>query len=129
MSEFSSEELAVCIKVLEALNENPSSFSVLAEDLRRKLEINAGKLSRPTRDQKKKRNKEAKKVKKSGNCLQRKTNSFRHRVFSQARRRVCIYKPHRKLIGINKEFLEEELFSPRNCYICKAEFKESSFFL
>jgi hypothetical protein len=38
MSEFSSEELAVCIKVLEALNENPSSFSLLAEDLRRKLE-------------------------------------------------------------------------------------------
>ena len=64
MSEFSKEELAVCIKVLETLNENPSSFSLLSEDVRRKLEINAGKLSRPTRDQKKKRNKEAKKEKK-----------------------------------------------------------------
>ena len=126
MSEFSKEELAVCIKVLETLNENPSSFSLLSEDVRRKLEINAGKLSRPTRDQKKKRNKEAKKEKKRE--IVSKERQIRLDTGIRKARIESVFQAPQKLIGINKEFLEEELFSPRNCYICKKEFKKVHFF-
>jgi NAD(P)-dependent dehydrogenase (short-subunit alcohol dehydrogenase family) len=126
MSEFSKEELAVCIKVLEALNENPSSFSLLSEDLRRKLEINAGKLSRPTRDEKKKRNKEAKKEKKRE--IVSKERQIRLDTGIRQARIEAVFQAPQKLLGTTKEFLEEELFSPRNCYICKAEFKKVHFF-
>ena len=61
MNSPSQEEIDLCIRVLSALNDNPKEFSLLSESTRRELEIQAGKLSRPARDEKKKRNKEAKK--------------------------------------------------------------------
>lgn len=126
MSDFSKEELDVCIKVLEGLNSNPSSFSLLSEDVRRKLEINAGKLSRPTRDEKKKRNKEAKKHKKSEIVLKEKI--IRKETGIRQAREESTFTAPQKLIGIYKEFIEEELFNPRNCYICKKEYKKVHFF-
>ena len=126
MSEFTNEELSICIKVLESLNENPSSFSLLAEDLRRKLEINAGKLSRPTRDEKKKRNKEAKKEKKRE--IVNKERQIRLDTGIRQARIESVFQAPQKLIGNTQEFLEEELFSPRNCYVCKTEFKKVHFF-
>ncbi len=128
MNSPSQEEIDLCIRVLSALNDNPKEFSLLSESTRRELEIQAGKLSRPARDEKKKRNKEAKKEKKKE--LFDKEKSLRKETGIRKARENSIFEAPINLLTSQetKEFLEDTLHSPRNCYVCKKEFIKVHFF-
>ena len=128
MNSPSEEEIELCIRVLSTLNENPKEFSLLSESTRRQLEIHAGRLSRPARDEKKKRNKEAKREKKKD--LFNKEKSLRKETGIRKARESSIFEAPTNLLTNQetKEFLEDTLHSPRNCYVCKKEFIKVHFF-
>ena len=125
---ISNNEIQSCINVLRFLNENPGEFSGLSESIRRDLELQAGKLSRPSRDEKKKRNKEAKRQKKRE--ITSKERILRSETGIRSARNSEVFIAPLKLIPDNEGeiFLKDQLNNPRNCYVCKKEFTKVHFF-
>lgn len=125
---FSVDKIAECISILEKLNENPEHVSALPEDQLRALMIAAGKLSRPDRDAIRKRNK-------AKNQVQRKALAVEERHARAATgirsaRDVSVFTAPKQIeyTGNDAHLSVGELKSPRNCYVCKAEFTQLHFF-
>ena len=124
----SSEEVEKCILLLEHLAKDAEQLANLPEQQRIALLKVAGGISRPDRGELKKRNKAAKKnqrlaTREKDRCA-RNTTGIRH-----ARRDATFVAP--KQIEGNASASEHEgkkLDSPRNCYVCKAEFTTLHFF-
>ncbi|WP_271855998.1 SDR family NAD(P)-dependent oxidoreductase [Patiriisocius marinus] len=114
---ISPEELDKCISVLEHLAVDTNQLFELSEEKRTALLKASGMLSRPSRDEFKRRKKDAKKAAKRKMIAKdkhaRKTTGIR-----SAREAALFVAP--KLLAaaeIPNETLELE--SPRNCYVCK----------
>jgi hypothetical protein len=114
-------EIQKCISTLEQLVNNSDGLTQLSEKQRIALMISAGRLSRPDREEIKKRQKDLKKSK-------------RHKITDHERkaraatgirraRTEKVYQAPEQLESVTKGSLDEErvLKTPRNCYICKAE--------
>ena len=127
-TEYSPEAIQHCISVLENLNRNGRLLACLPESQRVALLTAAGQLSRPDRRERKIRNKE-------------KNRLMRQRVVQQERsarattgirraREASVFSAPLYIPDSRNEATAErpELSSPRNCYICKAEFTRLHFF-
>ncbi len=127
-TERSHEEIQACISVLEHLVNNTSDLASLQEEQRISLMSAAGRLSRPDKNEQRRRTKE-------------KQKSDRKRVVNQERearavtgirraREVSVFTAPQQLTGdqILQDLEVRELNSPRNCYVCKAEFTRLHFF-
>ncbi|MFH0728180.1 MAG: SDR family oxidoreductase [Pseudomonadota bacterium] len=129
---FSLEAIEACIPLLEYLAHHSELLTHLSEDQRVSLLKAAGRLSRPDREEIKKRRKDV-------------TQTRRQAVISQDRRaraatgirkarNAAIFKAPAQLpettsvTGEEMPGEEPELSSPRNCYICKAEYTRVHFF-
>jgi NAD(P)-dependent dehydrogenase (short-subunit alcohol dehydrogenase family) len=121
-------EIQKCISTLEQLVNNSDGLTQLSEKQRIALMISAGRLSRPDREEIKKRQKDLKKSK-------------RHKITDHERkaraatgirraRTEKVYQAPEQLESVTKGSLDEErvLKTPRNCYICKAEHIRLHFF-
>jgi NAD(P)-dependent dehydrogenase (short-subunit alcohol dehydrogenase family) len=115
------EEIYNCIAVLEQLLEEPALVFELPEEKRIALLKAAGKLSRPDREEFAKRKKDAAKA--SRRKLVEKDKHARKETGIRSAREAAVFTAP-KLLGpgalVEKE--EKELHSPRNCYVCKAEY-------
>lgn len=125
---YSPEEIAECIALLERLAGDSELFAGLSEEQRIALLMAAGRLSRPARHEmiKRKKNlrllehrKEAKQ-----NSVARAATGIRHA------RQSSVFTAPPRLINSDEHLSGErpELKSPRNCYICKAEYTRLHFF-
>jgi NAD(P)-dependent dehydrogenase (short-subunit alcohol dehydrogenase family) len=129
---FSLEAIEACIPLLEYLVHHSELLTHLSGDQRVSLLKAAGRLSRPDREEIKKRRKDV-------------TQTRRQAVISQDRRaraatgirkarNAAIFKAPAQLpettsvTGEEVPGEEPELSSPRNCYICKAEYTRVHFF-
>ena len=118
---FSSEEIGKCIAILEQLVADTNQIFEIPKEQRTALLKVSGMLSRPSREEFSRRKKDGKKAAKrkmaARDKLARKETGIR-----SAREAVVFVAP--KLLGAaalgNKE--EQELESPRNCYVCKTVF-------
>ncbi len=115
-----------CIPFLEALAENSKILAGLSEQERISLITAAGKLSRPDRKEIKKRNKEKKRLDRM--AVVKKERSLRKETGIRKAREAIVFEAP-KQIALDKSGRETEksgkrMESPRNCYICKAEFTE-----
>ncbi|MFH1156453.1 MAG: SDR family oxidoreductase [Pseudomonadota bacterium] len=117
-----------CIRLLEMLALDENRFAALSPEQRTALLIAAGRLSRPDPDQKKLRRKAVSKMKRqplvSGDRHARAATGIR------SARNATVFTPPRQ---IPKETMDsraepERLSSPRNCYVCKAEYDRLHFF-
>ena len=61
---LTQKEIDLCISVLETLTEDPNQIFEIEKDKRLELIMAAGKLSRPSREEFRKRKKDAKRAKK-----------------------------------------------------------------
>lgn len=122
------DEITKCISVLEALARDPGQLALLPEEQRRALLKASGELSRPDRAERKKRNKAADKIRRRA-VLEKDRGSRNATGIRLARRDEVFTAPLQlPLHGEDASPEGETLKSPRNCYICKAEFTRLHFF-
>jgi NAD(P)-dependent dehydrogenase (short-subunit alcohol dehydrogenase family) len=122
----SEDDLRTCIRVLNDLLSDPEAFARLSESERVELQRVAGLLSRPDRESLKKRNKAIRKEKRRAD--DRRERSARAATGIRSAREAAVFTAPRMLSGPEMPHATVELKSPRNCYICKAEFTRLHFF-
>jgi NAD(P)-dependent dehydrogenase (short-subunit alcohol dehydrogenase family) len=120
------DDIHTCIRVLNDFISDPEAFARLSESERIELLRAAGLLSRPDRDSLKERNKAIRKEKRRDN--NRRERSARAATGIRNAREAAVFAAPRMLSGPEMPHDIVELKSPRNCYICKAEFTRLHFF-
>ena len=125
---YSPEEIQKCIAFLENLAADSGQIFNLSEAQRIALMTAAGQLSRPDRRELKKRNKEK-------NRIQRQVVVQHERMARAATgirraRQASVFSAPEQIPDLTSDLVSEnrELKSPRNCYVCKAEFTKLHFF-
>jgi NAD(P)-dependent dehydrogenase (short-subunit alcohol dehydrogenase family) len=116
------EEVGRCIKVLETLADRSELLAKMSESDRIALIKAAGKISRPDKAEIKKRNKDKKRQKRL--AVVAKERRMRAQTGIRKAREASVFTAPAQLEGPAFETAdaEEYLDSPRNCYVCKAEF-------
>ncbi len=132
---FSDEELAVCMRVIEALVDDPTRLSALGVDERRALLTAAGRLSRPDRD-------DRRRIQRTYRRRDRE-EKLRHDVAllaaaaTRGQRRTPGFplppgavdeRPGLTASVVSESAADEELHEPRACYICKRPYRAVHFF-
>ncbi len=127
-AKYSSEEIASCIALLENLSGDSQQIAHLPAEQRNALMSAAGRLSRPDRIEIRKRRKDVRQIKRriavSHDRHARAVTGIR------SARESSIFIAPKQISQTNNDLKSEslELKSPRNCYICKAEYKRMHFF-
>ena len=121
VEKLSDEEIDLCISVLETLTDDPNQIFEIEKDKRLELIMAAGKLSRPSREEFRKRKKDAKRANKRK--LKEKDRHARNSTGIRSAREAVVFEAP-KMIGLTGKESEKEipLESPRNCYVCKEVF-------
>lgn len=115
---LTQEQIDECIATLKILNQDTDQIAEIPKDKRTALLIEAGRLSRPAKEELSKRKKKGRKI--------AKRKAFERD--KQARKETGIRSAREATIFIAPEMIEsadktskaaEKLASPRNCYVCK----------
>jgi NAD(P)-dependent dehydrogenase (short-subunit alcohol dehydrogenase family) len=121
---LSSEEIQSSLRVLQLIADDGSAFASLSEEERIQLQKYCGKISRPSVEEIRKRNREIRaskrKEKRTIEKLARASTGIR-----QARKEP-VFKAPLQIAAPTDE--RPELKSPRNCYVCKKEYTKLHFF-
>ncbi|MCB1177796.1 MAG: SDR family oxidoreductase [Leptospiraceae bacterium] len=125
---LSQKEIKESLNILKKLIEHPENFAELEEKDRIELFTLCGQISRPSKEDLLKRNKIIRKTKEKKVFLQEK----KLRSFTGIReaRKDSVFTAPLQIASPEdiKNNSEEELNSPRNCYVCKKEFTKLHFF-
>lgn len=127
IAENGLEEIDKCIALLEGLVQDSGAFIKLPEAQRIALLKVAGRLSRPNRDEDRKRQKEARKAKK-WEVVKRDREARANTGIRTARENTVFTAPKQLLLEAGGQKEGPELNAPRNCYICKKEYTQLHFF-
>ncbi|HNJ04983.1 MAG TPA: hypothetical protein PLB73_12060, partial [Leptospiraceae bacterium] len=119
MDENRYQELLSCIETLESWAGNPDDFTQLPEEVRVRLIRVAGQIARPNRLEQKNRNKALRRAKRSAIVAQER--SARAATGIRDARRATVFKAPTQIEGPSHDSAPE-LSSPRNCYVCNAEY-------
>lgn len=119
---LSKEELEACLATLQSLVEDSHALDLLGEEAKIELLKAAGMLSRPTKEELWKRRKDQKKKKKA--ALREQDRKARAKTGIRSARTAEVFSaPEQLLLPAAKvDMKDQELNSPRNCYVCKAEY-------
>src|SRR5690606_17503695 len=119
----SSEEIDHCIAILHKLVEKGHSIFELSEEKRIALLKAAGQLSRPSKQQFKQHKKDAAKAAKR-KMIERDRHARKETGIRSAREAAVFVAPKLLSEPIMRELEENELESPRNCYVCKTVYSK-----
>ena len=114
----SLEEIEKCIAILDKLGENAHQILELPEEKRVALLKAAGMISRPSRHEFKQQKKDAAKAAKR-KMIERDKHARKETGIRSAREAVVFKAPILLEAPKLKSLEEQELESPRNCYVCK----------
>jgi len=119
---YTLEEIQNCITTIEALVEDSEQLVCLSRQEKKRLFTAAGKISRPTTEEKKKRRKDEKIAKSQG--LKKSDRIARRNTGIRDARLKDVFSAPKELPmdRIEPELNQDVLSSERNCYVCKAEF-------
>ncbi|MEQ8624644.1 MAG: SDR family oxidoreductase [Vicingaceae bacterium] len=122
------KELEDCLAVLKTLNKDSDALTQLSEEQRIELLKAAGILSRPDRVELKKRRKSLNQKLKS--AVRKQDNKARESTGIRSARTAEVFTAPDQLLltEAKKESGQQQLNSPRNCYVCKKEFTKLHFF-
>jgi NAD(P)-dependent dehydrogenase (short-subunit alcohol dehydrogenase family) len=123
---LTSEELDRLIAGLEHLLHHSEQLKDIPEDKKRALLLAAGKLSRPTKEELQIRAKARRKHKKQE--LRTQDKVLRKLTGIRSVREADIFTAPMQIAPPIHHEEQSELSSPRNCYVCKAEFTKLHFF-
>ena len=124
---YSAKEIDYCIGLLTYMVNNGKAFVSLPKKKQIELIKIAGQLSRPDRHQLKQRNKAIRKIKRQQ--IVSTERKVRAATGIRLAREVAVFSAPLQLLD-NTESTKGVLVleSPRNCYVCKAEFTQLHFF-
>ncbi|GBF49667.1 short-chain dehydrogenase [Leptospira ryugenii] len=115
------------ISELEQLAERTELLTSIEEKERLRLMIAAGKISRPARDEVRKRNRSVKTQRKE--LIAKEERKARALTGIRVARTETVFKAPLMITSSSWNWEKaEELHSPRNCYICKKEYTKLHFF-
>ena len=126
MADFSPEELARCIEILELLVEDRTRIVTMPNEQRIALLIAAGRLSRPTRHEGIRENKAFRRYSKK--TAREDDRALRAETAIRVARSAPVYEAPPQLPGHTAAAEVRELKNPRACYVCKAEYRRLHFF-
>lgn len=129
--EFFSVELRKSIDFLERLSEDPEKFAQLSEQDRIALTRAAGRLSRPSRDEAKRRTKASQRL--ARHLARLDDRALRATTGLREARKAKVFSAPKQIAQAHSDSDPSgeplrELKSPRNCYVCKAKFTNLHFF-
>ncbi len=125
---YTNEEILNALEILKHLANNQEVICHIDEKSRLDLLIAAGKISRPNKEDIKKRNKEYRLIDQKKTVEENRQKRALTGIRSARLDRVFTA-PEKILIESDKHYEEApELTKARNCYVCKAEFKKLHFF-
>lgn len=122
----SVDEARRAADILEALLGDDQTFSNLPEDLRVRLIASAGRLSRPSKDEIRIRNKKIDNARRK--AISKLDREARATTGIREARLNTVFSLPALVSPDAEESHGPELKSPRNCYVCKAEFTKLHFF-
>jgi NAD(P)-dependent dehydrogenase (short-subunit alcohol dehydrogenase family) len=120
-AQLSKDQIDQCISILETINKDTNQLFALSEEQRIELLTQAGRLSRPQRDEFKKRKKDAKKAAKR-KAAEKNKHARNNTGIRSAREASVFVAP--KMIALEAKTLQADgdTVDPRNCYVCKELF-------
>ena len=122
-AKISQEEIEKCISILEKLADDATQVFDLPEENRIALIKAAGMLSRPSREEFNQRKKDSKKAAKR-KMVERDKHARKETGIRSAREATVFEAPQLLLNIPTPKEGEKILSTPRNCYVCKAEFNK-----
>src|SRR3989338_3871221 len=125
---YSAEEIQACIAIIEDLIKNSEQLAYLPEEQRIALLTIAGHISRPDREEIRKRRRDRRRVKRSRMDTQER--KARASTGIRSAREAVVFIAPKQITDAGAEYQakELELKSPRACYVCKTEFTKLHFF-
>ncbi len=117
-----------CLRTLEAMSDDPNLLANLSEEDRIALLKAAGKLARPNREELKKRQKAVHLARRKQ--VVQTDREARSRTGIREARKTSVFVAPAQITYHSHEAPQSpgELNTPRNCYVCKAEFTKLHFF-
>lgn len=127
-AKYSEEEIQQCINLLDDLVKNSVELAHLSKEQRIAILKAAGEISRPDRDEIRKRKKDRIRLKKER--IDDHERKIRKATGIRMAREKAVFTAPKAVLHADKKtaFLEHELINPRACYICKKEFTKVHFF-
>ncbi|MDM8516261.1 SDR family oxidoreductase [Desulfobacterales bacterium HSG16] len=124
---YTTDDIDRCISLLTHMVNNSEDFAVLPKEKQIELIKIAGQLSRPDRHQLKQRNKAIRKMKRQQ--IVSTERKARAATGIRLAREVDVFSAPLQISDSNESAKRNlVLHSPRNCYVCKAEFTQLHFF-
>jgi NAD(P)-dependent dehydrogenase (short-subunit alcohol dehydrogenase family) len=125
---YSAEEIHKCISLLEDLVKNSVELAHLSKEQRIAILKAAGEISRPDRDEIRKRKKDRIRLKKQR--IDDHERKLRRATGIRHAREAVVFTAPKAILHADQQsaFLEQELINPRACYICKTGFTKVHFF-
>jgi NAD(P)-dependent dehydrogenase (short-subunit alcohol dehydrogenase family) len=123
MTTFSSEELAICTRMLEAIAEDLAILNELTEAERIRLLKAAGQVVHPSKQATLKRQK-AERQKKNELKRLADRSAIAATTIRTLRNQSCFVAPPRQVLLADDAADSAELLESRSCYICKAEYRK-----
>ncbi|MBT3586632.1 MAG: SDR family oxidoreductase [Halobacteriovoraceae bacterium] len=125
-TDFSKAEIETCLKVLKSFAEESAQLTLLTEEERVQLLVSSGQLSRPNRQEIRKRQKDVKKLRRQ---VTREANrKVRKLAGIRTAREASIFASPKQIESSCEETSEQEYATPHSCYVCKASFTKIHFF-
>jgi NAD(P)-dependent dehydrogenase (short-subunit alcohol dehydrogenase family) len=123
-----SEQIKDCVSVLSFLADNPELWEQLKEEERIEIRKVAGRISRPDRDELRRRVRTDRKIRHQR--IVKQERKVRAATGIRSARDTVVFEAPAQLTGTDPGALIEdfELKAPRNCYVCHAEHTKLHFF-
>ncbi|MBF0485575.1 MAG: SDR family NAD(P)-dependent oxidoreductase [Candidatus Omnitrophica bacterium] len=124
---YSQKDIEACIRLLEDLAENSAQMAHLPDEQRIPLMKAAGKISRPDKDEIRKRSYDRRHLKKQQ--IDELERSLRADTGIRKARQAAVFAaPEKAALPAPESVPARQLVNPRACYVCKANFTEVHFF-
>ncbi|MFT4736995.1 MAG: NAD(P)-dependent dehydrogenase (short-subunit alcohol dehydrogenase family) [Cyclobacteriaceae bacterium] len=119
--QLTKDQIDQCISILETLNEDTDQIFGIPKDRRIELLMQAGRLSRPQKEEFKQRKRSAKKIAKR-KAAERDKHARNHTGIRSAREASIFVAPKMIALQGGESKPAEVTVAPRNCYVCKEVF-------
>ena len=127
-AKYSKDQIQQCIRLLDDLVKNSVELAYLTKEQRIAILKAAGEISRPDRDEIRKRKKDRVRLKKQR--IDDHERKIRKATGIRSARQAAVFTAPKAILHADgaHAFQEHELINPRDCYICKKEFTKVHFF-
>ncbi len=126
-TEFSKTDIETCLKVLQSFAEKSEQLTLLSHEERIAMFKAAGAISRPDREEAKKRQKDVKKIKRE-EVKQENRNARKLTGIRSAREVPVFSAPTQIEFKAVEDSKEHHYNTPHDCYVCRAKFTKVHFF-